>query len=92
MNNRRTKINYLGITLEDTGDWDIQKARLRAKDRQAAVAIGKCLVKTADVKVEILENVYEMTVESKMIYDVEMWGLEEALKEIDKTPRRFCKN
>jgi hypothetical protein len=41
--------------------------------------------------VEILDNVYEMIIESKMTYGVETWGLEEAWEETDKIHRRFCK-
>jgi hypothetical protein len=39
------KINYLRVTLENTGAWNTQQTRLRAKGSQTAVAIEKCLQK-----------------------------------------------
>jgi hypothetical protein len=34
------------------------------------------------MKVKILENVYEMTCESRLMYRAEIWGLEDGWKEI----------
>jgi hypothetical protein len=44
-----------------------------------------------DIKVEVQENVFKVIIRSKMIYDVEVWGLEEALKENNEIHERFCK-
>jgi hypothetical protein len=41
--------------------------------------------------VKLLENVYEMVCESRMMYGVEIWGNEEEWKEIDKIHGRMCK-
>jgi hypothetical protein len=70
--------------LDYTGGWNKQKAKLRAKGSQALAAIGKCLAKIPDARVMILENVYEIICESKLMYGVEICGLEEAWKEINK--------
>jgi hypothetical protein len=39
------EVNYLGITLENTGGWNKQNVRLRAKGGHALVVIDKCLAK-----------------------------------------------
>jgi hypothetical protein len=41
--------------------------------------------------VKLLENVYEMVCESRMMYGVEIWGVEEAWKQSDKIHGRMCK-
>jgi hypothetical protein len=68
------------------------EAKLRAKGRQTLAAIDKCLAKIPGARVKILENMYEMVCTSKLMYGVEMWGLEKEWKEIDKIHGRFCKN
>jgi len=39
------------------------------------------------MKVQTLGNMYEMLCESFMMYGVELWGTDEAWKEIDKIHR-----
>jgi hypothetical protein len=46
---------------------------------------------TPNIKVQILENRYEMLCESKIMYGIEVWKLIEAWKELDKVHRTFCK-
>jgi hypothetical protein len=41
-------------------------------------------VVTPDIKVQMLENIYEMVCESKIMYCIEMWGLDGAWKEVGK--------
>jgi hypothetical protein len=41
--------------------------------------------------VKLLENVYEMVCESRMMYGVEIWGIEERWKEVGKIHGRMCK-
>jgi hypothetical protein len=48
------------------------------------VAIEKRLTRTPDMEVKRLENVYEMVCESRMMYGVEIWRVEEGWKQIDK--------
>jgi hypothetical protein len=61
------------------------------KGNQTLVAIDKCLARTPDIRVKILENVYEMLSESRTMYGIEMRGLEVRWKEIDKIHSIFCK-
>jgi hypothetical protein len=72
------KFKYIGITLENTGRWRNQKAPIKAKDNQALTTINKCLATTPNMKVRTLENIYET------LCGVELWGLDEAWKEIDR--------
>jgi hypothetical protein len=44
-----------------------------------------------DTNVKMLENIYEMMNESSMMYGIELWGENDAWKEIDKIHGRFCK-
>jgi hypothetical protein len=43
------------------------------------------------MKVRTLENIYETLCESRIMYGVELWGLDEAWKEVDRIHGRFCK-
>jgi hypothetical protein len=47
------------------------------------------LVRTLDTKVKILENIYKMLSESRMMYGIEVWSLD-GEEEIDKIQRIFC--
>jgi hypothetical protein len=84
------EVNYLGVLLESTGGWNRQRCSVIAKGTQTLVAIDKCLARTPDMRVATLENIYEMC-ESRMMYGVQMWGLEGGWKQIDKIHSRFCK-
>lgn len=68
------EINYVGVTLENAGGWNKQRATLRAKGSQAVAAVGKYLSKSPGMRVEMLENDCEMVI-------VDVWrrgvGLEE---------------
>jgi hypothetical protein len=39
----------------------------------------------------MLENMYGMVCESKIMYGIEVWGLNDAWKEVDKIHSTFCK-
>jgi hypothetical protein len=60
-----------------------------AKGNQTLAAIDRCLIRTPDMK--ILENVYEVVCESRLIYGAEIWGLEDGWKEIYVIQGRLCK-
>jgi hypothetical protein len=82
---------YLGITSENTGGWRNQKASIKEKGNQALTAIDKCLAATPNMEVRTLENIYETLCVSRIMYGVELWGLDEAWKEVDRIHGRFCK-
>jgi transposase len=63
----------------------------RAKGRETLAATDKCLAKIRDARVKILENVYKMLCESKLMYGVKVLVLEEMFTEINKIHGRFCK-
>jgi hypothetical protein len=85
------EIDYLGVTLESSGGWRKQKAKQKVKGVQSLVAIDKCLTRTPDMGVQILQNVYEIVCESRMMYGVEIWAVEGGWKETDKIKGRMCK-
>jgi hypothetical protein len=85
------EIDYLGVTLESSGGWSKEKAKQKVKGIQYVAAIDKCLTRTPDMGVKLLENVYEMVCESRIMYGVEIWWVEEGWKEIDKIHGRMCK-
>jgi hypothetical protein len=61
------------------------------KGNQSLVAIDKCLTRTTDMRVQLLENVYEMVCQSRLMYGAEIRGLDEGWKEIDIIHGRLCK-
>jgi hypothetical protein len=62
-----------------------------AKGNQSLVATDKCLTRTPDVRVQLLENVYEMVCESRLMYGAEIWVLDEGWKKTDIIHGRLCK-
>jgi hypothetical protein len=65
-------INKLGVTLQSSGGWSKQKTKQEVKGIQSLVAFDKCLPRTPDMGVKLLEKVYEMVCESRMMYGVEI--------------------
>jgi hypothetical protein len=85
------ELSYLGITLESTGGWNRRRMKQMVKGNQCLLAIDKCLSRTPDMRIQLLENVYETVCESKMMYGAEIWGLDEGWKEIDIIHGGLCK-
>jgi hypothetical protein len=85
------EITYLGITLENTGSWEKHKKKITGRGNKTLIAIDRSLARIPDMNVKILENIYEMISESSMMYGIELWGVYDAWKEIDKIHGRFCK-
>jgi hypothetical protein len=85
------EINYLGVILDSSGKWDEQKKAAQRTGNQALSAIDRCSAKTPCIEVRTLEKIYEMLVETRMLYGVEVWGIHEARKEMDVIHTRFCK-
>jgi hypothetical protein len=77
--------------MESRGGWNKLKTQNKTKRYQALTAIDKCISVTPSIKVQILENMYEMVCESKIMYEIEVWRLDEAWEEIDKIHSRFGK-
>jgi hypothetical protein len=67
------EISYLRVTLESTEGWNKDKMKQMVKGNQSLVATDKCLSRTLDMRVQLLENVYEMVYESKLTYGEEIW-------------------
>jgi hypothetical protein len=88
------ELSYLGITLESTGGWNKHRKKQIVKGNQsllAILAIDKCLSRTPNMRIQLLENVYEIVCESRMMYGAEIWGLDEGWKEVDIVHSRLCK-
>jgi hypothetical protein len=61
------------------------------KGNQSLVAVDKCLARTPDMSLQLLEIVYEMVCESRLMYGAEIWVLDEGWKEVDIIHGRLCK-
>jgi hypothetical protein len=59
------EINYLGVTFENSGRWKRQKFKTVAKGNRTLLAIDRCLARTADMTMKLVENVYEVLSESR---------------------------
>jgi hypothetical protein len=77
--------------LDSTESWNKQKTLAKMKGYHALRSTGKHIAVTHNVKVQMLENTYEMVCESKIMYGIEIWGLNGAWKEVDKVHSIFCK-
>jgi len=67
------EIAYFGVKRESMESWRKQKARSKATGNQILTANDKCPKRTPKVKAEMLENIYEITCESTLLYGTEMW-------------------
>jgi hypothetical protein len=85
------ELNCLGITLESTGGWNRHRKKQIVKGDQSLLAIDKCLSRSPDMRIQLVENVYEAVCESRMMYGAEIWGLDEGWKEINIIHSRLCK-
>jgi hypothetical protein len=85
------EITYLEITLENTGSWEKHKKKITTRGNQTLIATDRCLARIPDMNVKISENIYEMISESSMMYGVELRGVYDAWKGVDKIHGRFCK-
>jgi hypothetical protein len=72
------EINDLKVTIESSGGCTRQKLKTISKGNQTLLSIDKCLARTPDIRVKILENIYEMLSKSGTMYGSEMWGLDGA--------------
>jgi hypothetical protein len=72
------------VTLDSIEKWNKQKTLAKMKGYQALRVIDKCIAVTPDIKVQMLETINEMACESKIMYGIEVWGLDGAWKEVDK--------
>ena len=52
----------------------------------------KCLLITPNIKVHTLENIYRMLCEFRIMYGVDLWGLNDIWKEIIKYISDFIRN
>jgi CRISPR/Cas system CMR-associated protein Cmr3 (group 5 of RAMP superfamily) len=68
------KETFIGVTLESSGGWSKQNGEQKVKRIQSLVTTDKCLTRTSDMGVKLLENVYKMVCKSRMMYRVEIWG------------------
>jgi hypothetical protein len=84
-------ILHLEVTFESRHGWKRQKLKTVAKGNQTLVAMEKCLARTPDTRVKILENVYKILSEYRTMYGIEMWGPHRGWKGIDKIHSRFHK-
>jgi hypothetical protein len=77
--------------MESARRWNKLKTWNKTKQYQALTALDKCISVTPSIKVQMLENMYEMVGESKIMYEIEVSGLNETWKEKDKIHSRFGK-
>lgn len=75
------------MLLESTGGWNKQKTFAKTEVYEAVVAVEKCVPVTRSVKVQMLENVYEVVCETNIVHGFEGWGLNEEWKELDRFVR-----
>jgi hypothetical protein len=71
------------VVLDSWGKWE--------KERKQAASINTCVTRAPNIEVKVLEQLYNMLVESCMMTGVEIWGLEDGWKEIGKAHELFCK-
>ena len=66
------EIVCFGVKRERMGGWRKQKARIKATGNRTLTAIDKRLTRTPNVKVDMLQDIYEMICKSTLLYGAEM--------------------
>lgn len=61
------------------------------RGKTALSSINTCIARVPNIKVKVLEQIYNSLIESRMMTRVEIWGLEGRWKEIEKVHDMFCK-
>lgn len=77
--------------MEIAGGWNKQKTLAKTEEYKAVIPTDKFISVTPVIKVQMLENTYEMVCEAQIMYGIEVWGLNEAWKDLDKFHSRFFK-
>jgi hypothetical protein len=85
------EIKYLGVVMDNRGTWDKERKQVAIRGKSALISINICMVRTPNIEVKVLEQVYNALLESRMMTGVEIWGLEDGWKEIKKVHELFCK-
>jgi hypothetical protein len=62
--------------------WHREMGVSEEKHRAMLIAVDKCLAWAPCIEVRSLENIYEILVESRMLYGVEILGIYEAWKQM----------
>jgi hypothetical protein len=79
------------ITIDRSGGWEKHKWSLKVEGNYALVGTDKYLSRIPNMKFRILQNIYEVVCESRLLFGAEMWGLGESWEEIDVVKENFCK-
>lgn len=78
--------------MEKTGWSNKQKTLAPSKGYHVLIVTNKCISVAPNIRVKMLENIYEVVCESKITCGIEVWILSEEWKESDKLHSRFFKN
>jgi hypothetical protein len=79
------------MVVDNRGSWDKERKQVAIRVKSALNSINICVARAPNIEVKVLEEVYNALVESRMMTGVEIWGLEDGWKEIEKVHELFCK-
>jgi hypothetical protein len=85
------EIKYLGIILDGRGKWEKEKRQVEIRGKTTLNSINICLARAPNMGINILEQLYVPLIESRMMTGVEIWGLDDGWREIEKVHEMFCK-
>jgi hypothetical protein len=85
-----TEIKYLGIVLDSRGKWEKERKQVAIRGKSVLNSINICVARAPNIEVKVLEQLYNTLVESHMMTEVEILGLEDGWKEIGEVHELFC--
>jgi hypothetical protein len=85
------EIKYLGVVLDSRGKWEKERKQIAIRGKSALSSINKCVATAPNIEVKVLEQLYNVSEESRMMTGVEIWGLEDGWKETGEVHELFCK-
>ncbi|KAJ4433366.1 hypothetical protein ANN_15625 [Periplaneta americana] len=68
------RFKYLGVIIDSRGNWKLQNELALNKGKNALQAVDRCLNKWPNIGVKNSVNIYNALVESKILYNIEIWG------------------
>jgi hypothetical protein len=68
-----SEVTYVGIKLESKGGWRRQKSRITTIGNQSLLAIDRCLTTMPNMRVNLLQQIYQTKCEYRMLHEADIW-------------------
>lgn len=85
------KTEYLGTIISSNGSWSEQIKRAKMKGVSALASIKILDKKMPNIEYKVMKNVFNAVVKAKVLYGVEIWGVDQGIVALDVVVSKFAK-